>query len=101
MNLQCSAAQAGSQAPIKDTEGNQVAPGKTLVTSDDQPIVGVDDQTFVVASRPWTAAMASTDKIGYIAMLLCSWSGTTFYQQRQMQKASPPRARPPRSSRRS
>ena len=90
VNLQCSAAQAGSQAPINDSQGNQVAPGKTLVTSENQPIVGVDGQTFV--SKPaLDCGDSSTDKIAYIGMLLFM-VGTTFFQQRQMQKASPPNA---------
>jgi YidC/Oxa1 family membrane protein insertase len=90
VNLQCSAAQAGTQAPIKDTQGTQVAPGQPLVNGADDPIVGVDDQTFV--SKPaLDCGDSSTDKIAYIAMLLFMVA-TTFYQQRQMQKASPPNA---------
>ena len=90
MNLQCSAAQAGTQAPIKDTQGTQVTAGKPLVNGEDNAIVGVDDQTFV--SKPaLDCGDSSTDKIAYIAMLLFMVA-TTFYQQRQMQKASPPNA---------
>ena len=90
VNLQCSAAQAGTQAPIKDTQGTQVAPGQPLVNGADDPIVGVDDQTFV--SKPaLDCGDSSTDKIAYIAMLLFMVA-TTFSQQRQMQKASPPNA---------
>jgi YidC/Oxa1 family membrane protein insertase len=90
VNLQCSAAQAGTQAPIKDTQGTQVAPGQPLVNGENNPIVGVDGQTFV--SKPaLDCGDSSTDKIAYIAMLLFMVA-TTFYQQRQMQKASPPNA---------
>ncbi len=90
VNLQCSAAQAGTQAPIKDTQRAQVVAGKTLVNGEDQPIVGVDGQTFD-SRAALDCGDSSTDKIAYIAMLLFMVA-TTFYQQRQMQKASPPNA---------
>jgi YidC/Oxa1 family membrane protein insertase len=90
VNLQCSAAQAGTQAPIKDTQGTQVIADQPLVNGENDPIVGVDDQTF--ESKPaLDCGDSSTDKIAYIAMLLFMVA-TTFYQQRQMQKASPPNA---------
>jgi YidC/Oxa1 family membrane protein insertase len=79
MNLQCSAAQAGSSVPLKDSTGNPIQAEFDLKVGDQ--IVGTSQ-----------AALDCGDgvpvKIPYFVML-AFMIGTTFYQQRQMSKASP------------
>ena len=87
VNLQCSASQAGAAAPIKDTQGTQVKAGEPLVSSDNEPIVGVDGQTFT-SKAALDCGDSPMDKAGYIALLLIM-VGTAVFQTRQMQKASP------------
>ncbi len=67
MNLQCSLVQAGEQAEVSDSAGEPS--GQTLDCGGNKVL----------------------DTIPY-ALLLVLMIGTTFYQQRQMQKASPPGA---------
>ncbi len=88
VNLQCSASVSGTNAPISGTDRIHV---KT-----DTPIVQDDGKTplpFAATTGDGTlpCGSKSTDKIPYFALLLFM-VGTTFYQQRQMQKASPPGA---------
>jgi len=90
VNLQCSAAQAGTQAPINDTERNQVVPGKPLLNADGAPLESSGGQAFT-SKATMNCGHGGTAKIAYIALLLFM-VGTTFFQQRQMQKASPPGA---------
>ena len=91
MNLQCSAAQSGTDG------GDLEQPTESPVRAD-TPIAVVNDGT--VGPLPFDATTgagtipcgnATTDKIPYFALLIVM-IGTTFYQQRQMQKASPPGA---------
>ncbi len=86
MNLQCSPAQSGSQVTL--TAGDKdVQTGWNLVDGDLNPLpqkaVGVLDCGDTVPSR-----------IPYFA-LLALMIGSTFFQQRQMSKASPPGAANP------
>jgi YidC/Oxa1 family membrane protein insertase len=65
MNLQCSAAQSGTKAAVNDSAGEKAA--------------------------ELDCGSTATDKIPYF-VFLALMIGTTFYQQRQMQRASPPGA---------
>jgi len=87
MNLQCSAAQSGTQSTISDSSRNPVKPDKPILYSDGTPLPF--EATTGDGKLP--CGNATTDKIPYFALLIVM-IGTTFYQQRQMQKASPPGA---------
>lgn len=80
MNLQCSAAQAGGSVPLKDKAGDPIEAGTALV---------VDGQTLdVTATSSLDCGSGIPVKVPYFA-ILAVMIGTTFYQQRQMSKASP------------
>jgi YidC/Oxa1 family membrane protein insertase len=81
MNLQCSAAQAGTTVPLKDSAGNAIQAGEPLVM-DDQTLEGVTSRSSL------DCGSGIPVKIPYFVML-AFMVGTTFYQQRQMTKASP------------
>jgi YidC/Oxa1 family membrane protein insertase len=84
VNLQCSAAQSGSEAQLKDTAGEPVQNGWALEDGQGNPLPYESIGTLDCGDSP-------TAKIPYFLLLLFM-IGTTFYQQRQMQKASPPGA---------
>jgi YidC/Oxa1 family membrane protein insertase len=86
VNLQCSAAQAGTQAQINDTERQPVKAGEPLLNDDRVPLPG--DPT---SKATLDCGSGGSAKIAYIGLILIM-VGTAFYQQRQMQKASPPGA---------
>ena len=88
LDLQCSAAQSGSQAQIGGTDRNPVAPNKPIVSSAGQKEIPFNATT---GSGTLPCGSNSTDKIPYF-VLLAVMIGTMFYQQRQMQRASPPGA---------
>jgi YidC/Oxa1 family membrane protein insertase len=86
-NLQCSLATAGSQVPLKDTHGQPLPDGGTILGPDNQPL-------------PFDAVTQSTldcgtskfpDAIPYV-VLIALMVGSGFYQQRQMTRANPPSA---------
>jgi YidC/Oxa1 family membrane protein insertase len=79
MNLQCSAAQAGTAVPLKDSTGDPILAGQDLEI--DQQVVGTSQASLDCGS-------GIPVKIPYFVML-AFMIGTTFYQQRQMNKASP------------
>jgi YidC/Oxa1 family membrane protein insertase len=79
MNLQCSAAQAGSNVPLKDSNGAQIQPGVELQ---------VDGEVVGESRASLDCGHGIPVKIPYFVMLIFM-IGTTFYQQRQMTKASP------------
>jgi YidC/Oxa1 family membrane protein insertase len=79
MNLQCSAAQAGNQVVLKDTAGNPIEAGKDLKIG--EQVVGDSKATL-------DCGTGVPVKIPYFVMLVFMIA-TTFYQQRQMTKASP------------
>jgi YidC/Oxa1 family membrane protein insertase len=86
MNLQCSAAQAGTAAPIVDTARQPVEEGKPLLS----------DTGGSVSFEPVSVAKldcggSASQKIPYF-LFLATMIATTFFQQRQMQRASPPGA---------
>jgi YidC/Oxa1 family membrane protein insertase len=87
MNLQCSAAQSGKPAPVTATDREPVTPDTPIVNSDGQPLP-FDAST---GSGTIPCGSSTADRIPYFVMLVFM-IGTTFYQQRQMQKASPPGA---------
>lgn len=87
MNLQCSAAQSGSEADIVASDRKQIRPDTPILDADGQPLPF--DATTGSGRVP--CGSRGTDKIPYFALLIFM-VGTTFYQQRQMQKASPPGA---------
>lgn len=66
MNLQCSASQAGKQVTVPNSEGEP-------------------------SDLVYDCGSSNLDKIPYF-VLLAVMIGTTFFQQRQMQRASPPGA---------
>ena len=79
MNLQCSAAQAGSSVPLKDSNGDQIQGGAQLQ---------VQGETVGQSRSSLDCGSGIPVKIPYFVMLVFM-IGTTFYQQRQMTKASP------------
>jgi YidC/Oxa1 family membrane protein insertase len=81
MNLQCSAAQAGTSVELKDSEGNAIKPGLPLQEK------GVD-VPGVTSSSALNCGNNAVAKLPYFA-ILALMIGTTFYQQRQMTRASP------------
>ena len=87
MNLQCSAAQSGTQATISDSTRNPVKPDKP------HPVHGRNGAPVPATTGDGKLPCGSktVDKIPYFALLLFMVA-TTFYQQRQMQQASPPGA---------
>jgi YidC/Oxa1 family membrane protein insertase len=87
MDLQCSAAEAGTAASIVDSQGKPVVAGAPILsdTGSALPFEASTKPTLDCGSGGWTA------KISYIIFLL-AMVGTTFYQQRQMQQVSPPGA---------
>jgi YidC/Oxa1 family membrane protein insertase len=87
MNLQCSAAQSGTEAKISASDRGEVQPDTPILDSDGQALPF--DATTGTGDLP--CGSKTTDKIPYFALLIFM-VGTTFYQQRQMQKASPPGA---------
>jgi YidC/Oxa1 family membrane protein insertase len=84
VNLQCSAAQSGTQAQLKDTAGDPVQNGWALEDGQGNPLPYTSIGTL-------NCGNGVPDKIPYF-LLLIVMIATTFYQQRQMQKASPPGA---------
>jgi YidC/Oxa1 family membrane protein insertase len=85
MNLQCSAAQSGTNAVISDAQRQPVIPDTPILNSDGAPLpfdATTGTGTLPCGSKP-------VNKIPYFALLVFMVA-TTFYQQRQMQKASPP-----------
>jgi YidC/Oxa1 family membrane protein insertase len=87
MNLQCSAAQSGTQAPEKASNREDVTPNTPILSSDGTPLsfdATTGDGKIDCGSKPIA-------KIPYYVLLVVM-VGTTFYQQRQMQRASPPGA---------
>jgi YidC/Oxa1 family membrane protein insertase len=87
LNLQCSAAQSGKPAQVTATDREPVTPDTTILDSDGQPLPF--DATTGTGTIP--CGSSTVDRIPYFVMLALM-IGTTFYQQRQMQKASPPGA---------
>ena len=85
LNLQCSAAQSGTQATIKATDGQPVKPDTPILNSDGKPF-GFDATT---GTGKLNCGSSPVSKIPYF-VLLAAMVATTFYQQRQMQQASPP-----------
>jgi YidC/Oxa1 family membrane protein insertase len=86
MNLQCSAAQSGTQAPEKAANGD-VKPNTPILSSDGTALpfdATTGDGKIDCGSKPIA-------KMPYYVLLVVM-VGTTFYQQRQMQRASPPGA---------
>jgi len=85
LNLQCSAAQSGTDATIDATDRKPVQPNTPILNSDGSelsfhPTTGTGK--LPCGSKP-------VDRIPYF-VLLAFMVATTFYQQRQMQQASPP-----------
>lgn len=101
LNLQCSASQSGSPAEIGATDREPVAADTTVVDEDLGALpfpanTGPAMQGSVTAKEPKGLAFipcgsSTVDRIPYFA-ILALMIATTFYQQRQMQKASPPGA---------
>ncbi len=87
MNLQCSAAQSGTQATISDSTRNPVKPDKPILYSDGTAL----PFSATTGDGKLPCGSKTVDKIPYFALLLFMVA-TTFYQQRQMQQASPPGA---------
>jgi YidC/Oxa1 family membrane protein insertase len=88
MNLQCAAKDSGTEAKIAASDRGLVQTDMTIVDADGTSSLPFDATTGT-ARLP--CGSKSTDKIPYFALLIFM-VGTTFYQQRQMQKASPPGA---------
>jgi YidC/Oxa1 family membrane protein insertase len=81
MNLQCSAAQGGTTVVLKDNKGNPIEPGLELRV-DGTVVPGV------TSSGTLNCGNNAVAKVPYFVMLALM-IGSTFYQQRQMTKASP------------
>ena len=88
MNLQCAAKDSGTEAKIAASDRGLVQTDTSIVDADGTSSLPFDATTGT-ARLP--CGSKSTDKIPYFALLIFM-VGTTFYQQRQMQKASPPGA---------
>jgi YidC/Oxa1 family membrane protein insertase len=96
VNLQCSAAQSGSQATINDTTkpahavvpGLELRNGRTMVNNDPATAEVIPGLT---SHNTLDCGNAPASRIPYFVLLLLM-IGTTYYQQRQMQRANPPGA---------
>jgi YidC/Oxa1 family membrane protein insertase len=89
MNLQCTPLQSGGEARLRDTKGEPIQAGRVVLGEAGDPLpfeaaaVGIQDCGDGVPVRiPYFA---------FLALMI----GTTFYQQRQMQRVSPPGAQNP------
>jgi hypothetical protein len=96
MNLQCSLMQAGTQATIEVKDPStgevvQVQAGQPIVNAELQPLQTPTGQPILTADHIDCGAKRFPAIIPY-ALLLLIMVGTTFYQQIQMQRASPPGA---------
>ena len=88
MNLQCAAKDSGTEAKIAASDRGLVLTDTPILDADGKTQLPFDATTGT-ARLP--CGSKGTDKIPYFALLIFM-VGTTFYQQRQMQKASPPGA---------
>ena len=87
MDLQCSAAQAGTAAPIIDSDKKPVKANIPIYSDTGTPL---PFETTTKASLDCGSGGLPA-KVPYLLFLL-AMIGTTFYQQRQMQQVSPPGA---------
>jgi YidC/Oxa1 family membrane protein insertase len=87
MNLQCTVLGAGQQVELRDSEGNPLPNGAQILNDDGQPLP--TDPQPTTKSHLDCGTSRFPDIIPY-ALLLGLMVASTFYQQRQMQKASPP-----------
>jgi YidC/Oxa1 family membrane protein insertase len=87
MNLQCSARQSGKSAPVTTTKGQPVTPDTPILNSDGQELPF--DATTGSGMIP--CGSTTVDRIPYF-VVLALMIVTMFYQQLQMQRASPPGA---------
>jgi YidC/Oxa1 family membrane protein insertase len=93
VNLQCSASGAGKPAEIK----NNAKPPAPIdvpaqVLSDGAPIpTGTPGETLSISKNTYDCGSGLPAKIPYLALLVLM-IGTTFFQQLQMQRVSPPGA---------
>ena len=86
MNLQCSVQQAGGPAASVDTDRQKLVEGLPILGQ------GGVDLSFPTKSQEATdCGDTASNKVPY-ALFLVAMIGTTFYQQRQMQRVSPPGA---------
>jgi YidC/Oxa1 family membrane protein insertase len=85
LNLQCSAAQAGSieASTIEDSEGNFVDPGIPLQSDEGAALDSFEARPVLPCGED-----GLTSKIGYV-LLLGLMIGTAFFQTLQTQRASP------------
>ena len=85
LNLQCSAAQAGSieASTIEDSEGNFVDPGIPLQSDEGAALDSFEARPVLPCGQD-----GLTSKIGYV-LLLGLMIGTAFFQTLQTQRASP------------
>jgi YidC/Oxa1 family membrane protein insertase len=83
-NLQCSLSNAGTQVPLKDTHGQPLPDGSTILGSGAQPLPfnAVTQSTLDCGTSRFPAA------IPYV-VLLGLMLASAIYQQRQMTKANP------------
>lgn len=81
LNLQCSAAQAGTEVALKDSAGDPIQSGKPLIV-DGRTLDGLSSRASL------DCGSGIPVKIPYF-VILGFMIATTFYQQRQMTKASP------------
>jgi YidC/Oxa1 family membrane protein insertase len=86
-NLQCSLATAGSQVTLKDTQGQPLPAGATILGPGSEPL------PFDAVTQPTLDCGTSRfpDAIPYV-LLIALMVGSGFYQQRQMTRANPPSA---------
>jgi YidC/Oxa1 family membrane protein insertase len=90
INLQCSAKDAGKPAVvIYDSKRHAVVAGQPIVR--EQVPVVTSSGTPVLSQATFDCGSGPVSKIPYFALLLIM-IGTTFYQQLQMQRVSPPGA---------
>jgi YidC/Oxa1 family membrane protein insertase len=81
MNLQCSAAQAGTAVELTDKNRDPIQEGKPLVVPGSETQLGTSQRTIDCGN----GAAAKIPYFVTLALMIAS----TFYQQRQMTKASP------------
>ena len=88
LKLECSAGQAGTSATIVDTKRQPVIASRPLRNSDGAAIPGLQN---AVSRASQDCGSSATAKIPYL-VFIAAMIGSQFYQQKQMQRVSPPGA---------
>jgi YidC/Oxa1 family membrane protein insertase len=91
VNLQCSAAGAGHPAEINDNKRQQIQVPAVIMSGGEPVGTEVPGQDLTITENTYDCGSGFPARIPYL-VLLALMIGTTFFQQLQMQRVSPPGA---------